>query len=81
MVYVLQIYVNDLINAVKNSKPTICCRLCQPVYVTNCDRSLSLLDTLIAFADYSTLGTTGRTEFDLRSRMIALFERVIQCLM
>ena len=31
------IYVNDLINAVKNSKPTICCRLCQPVSVTSCD--------------------------------------------
>ena len=51
------IYVNDLINAVKNLKPTICCRLCQPVCVTNCDRSLFLPDTLITFADDSTLGT------------------------
>ena len=46
--------------------------------VTSCDKSLSLPDTLIAFANGSTLGTTGRTESDLRSRMITLFERVIQ---
>ena len=72
------IYVNDLINAVKNLKPTIFCRLCQLVSVTNCDKILSLPDTLIAFADDNTLGTTGRTESDLHSRMIALFERVIQ---
>ena len=72
------VYVNDLIYAVKNLKPTICCCLCQPVSITNCDKSLSLPDTLIAFADDSTLGTTGRTESDLRSRMIVLFERVIQ---
>ena len=71
-------YVNDLINAVKNFKPTICWFLCQPVSVTNCDRSSSLPDTLIAFADDSTVGTTGSTESDHRSRMIALFERVIQ---
>ena len=56
----------------------ICCHFRQPVSVTNFDKSLSLPDTLIAFADDSTLGTTGRTESDLRSRMIALFERVVQ---
>ena len=72
------IYVNDLINAVQNLKPTICCRLCQPASVTNCDRSSSLPDALIAFADDSTLGTAGRTESDLRSKINALFERVIQ---
>ena len=64
------IYVNDLISVVKNFKPTICCRLCQAAFVTNCDGSSSLPDTLIAFADDSTLSTTGRTESDLRSRMI-----------
>ncbi|XP_065564148.1 uncharacterized protein LOC136029581 [Artemia franciscana] len=72
------IYVKDLKNEIKNLKSTIFCRLCQPVSVTNCDRSSSLLDPLIAFADDSTLGTTGRTESDHASKMMALFERVIQ---
>ena len=48
------------------------------ISVAICDRSLSLPKTLIAFADESILGLTGRTESDLRSRMVALFERVIQ---
>ena len=76
----LLIYINNLINAVENLKPTIWCCLCQPVSVTNCDRSSSLPNVLIAFADDSTLGTSGRTESDVRSKMISLFERVIQCL-
>ena len=53
------IYVNDLINAVKNLKPTIFCRLCQPVVVTKCEKSLSLPYTLIALAYDSILGTAG----------------------
>jgi len=70
-------YVNDLINAVKNLKPTIYCRLCQPASVTNRDRSPSLSDALIALADDSALSIAGRTGSDLFSEMIALFERVI----
>ena len=47
------IYVNDLINAVKNLKPTICCRLCQPVSVTRCDKSLSLPNYCFCWWQYS----------------------------
>ena len=54
------IYVNNLINVIKNLKPTIFCCLCQPASVTNYDRSSSLPDALIAFADDSTLGKAGR---------------------
>ena len=67
------IYVNDLINAVKNLKPTTCCRLCQPTSVTNYDKTSSFSDTFIAFADGCTLGIAGRTESDLRSKHDCLF--------
>jgi len=63
---------------VKHLKPTTYCRLYQPAYVTNCNKSSYFSNTLVAFADDSALCTAGWTESHLCSDMIALFKRVIQ---
>ena len=70
------IYVNDLISAVKNTSPLVCCNLCHPD-VPSCPNATSNEDCLVAFADDSTFGTLGRTECDVRSNLVAIFERVV----
>ena len=50
--------------------------------MTNCDKSSSLPDALIAFADDSTLGSkAGRTESDLCSKMMAFLKELSSGLM
>ena len=69
-------YVNDLISAVKNTRPLACCKLCHPDY-RSCSNTTSNKDFLVAFADDTTLRTLGRTEYDIKSNLVAIFERVI----
>ena len=70
------IYVNDLISVVKNTRPLACCKLCHPD-AQSCSNTSSNEDFLVAFADDTTLGTIGRTECDIKSNLVALFERII----
>ena len=55
------IYVNDLISAVKNTRPLACCKLCQPD-AQSCSNTSSNEDFLVAFADNTTHGTLGKTK-------------------
>ena len=70
------IYVNDLISAVKNTKPVACFKLCHPD-VRSCSNTTSNEDFLVAFADDTTVVTLGKTECDIKSNLVAIFERVI----
>ena len=72
------IYVNDLINAVINLKPTTCFRLCQPASVAHCVKSSSFSGTLflifLVFLDGNIHGAADRTESYLCSNKIPLLE-------
>ena len=50
--------------------------LCQP-NAQSCSNTSSNEDFLVAFADDTTLGTLGKTECDIKSNIVALFERVM----
>ena len=68
------IYVNDLILAVKYTRPLGCCKLCRPD-APSCSNTSSNEDFLVAFTDDTTLGTLGQTECDIKFNLVALFER------
>ena len=77
--FLFLIYVNDLIVAVMNQKPTVCCRLCHPESF-NAKKNPSFsqdVDTLVAFADDSTIGTVVGTESEMLPKLVDLFERVV----
>ena len=54
------IYFNDLISAVKYTRPLACCKLCHPD-ARSCSNTASNDDSLVAFADDTTLGTLEKT--------------------
>ena len=70
------IYINDLIFAVRNKNPLYCCRLCHPTVSLTHNYSLHTSDSLVTFADDTTLITSGRTEDEVRTKLVDLFERV-----
>ena len=69
-------YVNDLISAVKNTRPLACCKLCHPD-ARPCSKTTLMKIFFVAFADDTTLGTLRKTECDIKSNLVTLFERVI----
>ena len=69
------IYIIDLILAVKNTRPLACCKLYHRD-AQSCSNTTSNEDFFVAFADDTTLGTLGKTEFDIKSNLVVLFVRV-----
>jgi len=53
-----------------------CCRLCHSD-AQSCSNTTSNEDFLVAFADDITLRTLGKTECDIKSNFVAIFERAI----
>ena len=65
---------------VKNNRHLACCKVCRPDF-RPCSNTASNDDFLDAFADDTTIRTLAKTKFDMKSNLVAIFERVILRLM